>query len=259
MLAAVMAAASLETVLVAAERNDTVAVLWGIVVVIGIVGVLAGLGILVSGGSAEGTLRIEIGPIKAGNIGLGLFILILGVAAGAVSFDKFVTEVGKDPSTRCDETGVAGEVDPAQGDRQPARGTACVNADAVATFFDGQLRVTLRDFNARRIRSAVLETTGDDTPIHTACPFVWSPGLAAGDTISLRYRRAPEDAATEESMEWVVKVEQVLANSARVVVERSAFTYGGRALRELRREAPRGGDDVMCGSSSAALVAQRAP
>jgi hypothetical protein len=241
----------------AAERNSTLVVVWGIAVGICALGVLAGIVVLVMRWGKQEGMTLEVAGIKAGNIGLGLFVMILGIAGGAASVGSLTTELGKDPPQRCDETGVPGDVDEMNGNRQPAEGTACVNADQVASFFDGQVRVTLRDFRARRIRTGILETAGDATPIQTECPFAGTTGLAAGEVLRLTYLPAPEDAPREDVLEWEVHVESVGKDSARVFVTRSASRYVGQALRDLQRRGTKGRFDVNCSSNAPGLAAPR--
>jgi hypothetical protein len=133
-------------------------------------------------------------------------------------------------------------------------GTACVNSDEVATFFGGQFRVALQGIRERRIGAAILGTTGDETPIHTTCPFVWTTGLAAGNSMNLMYIPAPEDAGEEDSLEWILHVESVRDDSARVFVERRESRFEGQALRDLRRRVKEGKFTVQCGSTAPGQV-----
>lgn len=239
--------------LAATEQNTTLVVLWGAATAAGCIGVLLGLVVVAMRWGKQEGMSLEVGVIKAGNLSLGLFIVVLGAATAIPAFDTLTTELGKDPPSRCSKTGVKGEVDGPGDSRQPIEGTACVNGDEVATFFDGELRVAVKGIRDRRIGSAVLETSGDETPIHTACPFVWTPGLGAGHTMRLRYTPAPEDARKEDVIEWVLHIESVSKDNARVFAERSASRYAGQALRDLQRRGTKGRPVIACESTAPGL------
>lgn len=236
--------------LAVAERNQDVMTFWLVVAGIGVLVVVLAVIFAVRGWGKDvkPTLSVSgVGEIKSAP--LSVVIAAVGVAFCVAAGIGYKSELAKAEPSRCDEVDV-GEVDELHEDRQPGTGTACVNGDEVATFFDGQLRVTLRGIARRRIPAAVLETTGENTPIHTSCPFQWTDGLATGETATLRYIPPPEDAATKEFHEWTLHVERVRGDSADVFVTHSSGTYAGQALRELMRTGDRGRLQVECLSTA---------
>jgi hypothetical protein len=243
-------------VIAAEERKTSLIVFWSVIIVIGVAGVVLGAVLLVKRWGATSGMNIEVGPIKAGNVGLGIFVGVLALAAAAAGVGNLATELGKNGPTRCGTTGVAGAVDEAQSNRQPLEGTACVNSDAVATFFDGEMRVALTGMRAHRIGAGVLEITGDSTPIQTECPFNWPNGLGAGDSARVNYFPAPAYAKRENAREWTLHIESVGVHSARVFVTRSESQMRAKDLRELERARGKaaGPSNLDCASTGTTQV-----
>lgn len=232
----------------ASQRNGALVVLWIVIFACGLAGVGLGALVLWRGWGPAEKIDIDIGPFKARNISLGVFIALLGLAALVSGVTEFAAEIAKEPNPRCGNTGAHGPGDPAHDDRQPTHGTACVNSDEVASFYEGQFRVTLLDLRAGRIRAAILETAGDRTPLATRCPFVWRDGTTPGSSASIGYTPPAEVADKEDSVEWTVHIESVRKDSAQVFVSRQTYTYSGQLLARLRRR-NKNGFGVECRSS----------
>jgi hypothetical protein len=241
----------LSAVSAVAERNPDVMLFWIVVAGIGVVFVLVGIGFAIRGigKGVSPTLKVQ-GVAEISSAPLSVVIAAVGIALCGFAGIGYKSELAKAEASRCDEVDV-GEIDHANEDRQPNEGNACVNSDEVATFLDGQFRVTLRGIDHRRIAATVLETiSSSDAPIVTSCPFAGRQGLAAGDAATLRYERSPAQAAREDSHDWTLHIERVRGDSADVFVTHRQYTFGGQGLRALRRARKKGEFHVDCVSSA---------
>lgn len=231
-----------------AERQAEFITLWKGLIVFGALLVLSGIvfSVLGIGKDVKPQITISnIGGIKDAPLSVVTFVGgILVIIFAALSLRS---ELEKPEPSRCGEVDV-GKVDESR-DRQPSKGTACINGDQAATFLEGGLRVTVREIRDRRIGSAILETAGEDGPILSPCPATGPRGMGAGDVASLEYTQPPDAAGRKDSHRWTLHVEEVRGDSAEVFVTHETFTYAGDALRDLRRRRPRGLPSVGCSAS----------